>query len=76
MSDFKTLGINRYLVQGLDEMGITEPTEVQEKAIPFLMKEGTDFVCRAQTGTGKTAAFGLPCWNVSTRSPTRYKDSY
>ena len=60
MSDFKTLGINRYLVQGLDEMGITEPTEVQEKAIPFLMKEGTDFVCRAQTGTGKTAAFGLP----------------
>lgn len=60
MSDFKTLGINKYLVQGLDELGIKQPTEVQEKAIPFLMKEGTDFVCRAQTGTGKTAAFGLP----------------
>jgi ATP-dependent RNA helicase DeaD len=60
MSDFKTLGISKNLIKGLDELGITRPTEVQEKAIPFLIKEGSDFVCRAQTGTGKTAAFGLP----------------
>ena len=60
MSDFKTLGISRNLIKGLNELGITQPTEVQEKAIPYLMKEGSDFVCRAQTGTGKTAAFGLP----------------
>jgi ATP-dependent RNA helicase DeaD len=60
MSSFRTLGIPNNLIKGLDELGIKKPTEVQEKAIPFLMDEGSDFVCRAQTGTGKTAAFGLP----------------
>ena len=60
MSTFKTLGISNKLIKGLDEIGIKEPTEVQEKAIPFLIEDGSDFVCRAQTGTGKTAAFGLP----------------
>lgn len=60
MNDFKSLGIADNLIQGLDALGIREPTEVQEKAIPFLIADGSDFVCRAQTGTGKTAAFGLP----------------
>lgn len=41
-------------------MGIVTPTEVQARAIPFLMKNGGDFCAQAQTGTGKTAAFGLP----------------
>lgn len=41
-------------------MGITTPTDIQVKTIPFLLNEGTDFVGQAQTGTGKTAAFGLP----------------
>ncbi len=60
MSRFKELGINNKLIKGLNELGIHDPTEVQEKAIPFLVENGSDFVCRAQTGTGKTAAFGLP----------------
>ncbi len=60
MSDFKTLGVSNNLIKGLNEMGIKEPTEVQSKGIPMLMEDASDFVCRAQTGTGKTAAFGLP----------------
>ncbi|MEP2776140.1 MAG: DEAD/DEAH box helicase [Luteolibacter sp.] len=60
MSTFKELGIPAGLVKGLEEMGITTPTEVQERSIPFLLKNGGDFCAQAQTGTGKTAAFGLP----------------
>ncbi|QTN31047.1 DEAD/DEAH box helicase [Akkermansiaceae bacterium] len=60
MSEFGKLGIPADLVKGLQEMGIVTPTEVQAKAIPFLMKNGGDFCAQAQTGTGKTAAFGLP----------------
>ncbi len=47
-------------MKGLDELGIRTPTEVQTRSIPFLLKSGADFVAQAQTGTGKTAAFGLP----------------
>ena len=47
-------------MEGLKELGIIEPTEVQARAIPFLLKNGGDFCAQAQTGTGKTAAFGLP----------------
>ncbi|MCW1914953.1 DEAD/DEAH box helicase [Luteolibacter sp. GHJ8] len=60
MSTFQELGIPADLIQGLDELGIVTPTEVQEKAIPFLLSNGGDLVAQAQTGTGKTAAFGLP----------------
>ena len=60
MSTFKELGIPADLIQGITELGIIHPTEIQEKAIPFLMKDGGDFIAQAQTGTGKTAAFGLP----------------
>jgi ATP-dependent RNA helicase DeaD len=60
MSTFRELGIPAGLVKGLEEMGIVTPTEVQAKSIPFLMKNGGDFCAQAQTGTGKTAAFGLP----------------
>lgn len=48
------------MTKGLDELGIVTPTEVQARSIPYLMKSGADFVAQAQTGTGKTAAFGLP----------------
>ncbi len=48
------------MVKGLVELGIVTPTEVQARSIPFLMKNGGDFCAQAQTGTGKTAAFGLP----------------
>lgn len=47
-------------MRGLDELGISTPTPIQANAIPYLIKEGGDLVAQAQTGTGKTAAFGLP----------------
>jgi ATP-dependent RNA helicase DeaD len=60
LSTFKELGIPADLVKGLEELGIITPTEVQARSIPFLIKNGGDFCAQAQTGTGKTAAFGLP----------------
>jgi ATP-dependent RNA helicase DeaD len=60
VSDFKSLGIPADLVKGLDELGIRKPTPVQSQSLPYLLERGHDFVAQAQTGTGKTAAFGLP----------------
>lgn len=57
---FKELGIPAALIQAIHELGIIQPTQIQERAIPFLMENGGDFIAQAQTGTGKTAAFGLP----------------
>ncbi|RYD19416.1 MAG: DEAD/DEAH box helicase [Verrucomicrobiaceae bacterium] len=60
MKTFKELGVRADLIQGIQELGIIRPTDVQHEAIPFLIEKGTDLVAQAQTGTGKTAAFGLP----------------
>ncbi|EDY81444.1 DEAD/DEAH box helicase domain protein [Verrucomicrobiia bacterium DG1235] len=60
MKTFKELGVVADLIRGIEEKGILEPTEIQELAIPLLLKNEGDFVGQAQTGTGKTAAFGLP----------------
>ena len=60
MNTFEKLGIPADLIQGLHELGIITPTQIQEKAIPFLLQDGGDLIAQAQTGTGKTAAFGLP----------------
>lgn len=60
MKTFSELGISDYFVKALTENKIITPTEIQFKAIPFLLDKGTDFIGQAQTGTGKTAAFGLP----------------
>lgn len=60
MTNFRDLGLDEELLQALEKMGFEQPTEIQEKAIPHLLKDNTDFVGLAQTGTGKTAAFGLP----------------
>ncbi|MGB0258357.1 MAG: DEAD/DEAH box helicase, partial [Coraliomargarita sp.] len=57
---FQQLGVPADLIKGLDELGIQEPTPIQRRAIPFLMDDGGDLIAQAQTGTGKTAAFGLP----------------
>lgn len=57
---FEALGIEESLLQGIHALGFTEPTPIQEKAIPILLSGTKDFVGLAQTGTGKTAAFGLP----------------
>ena len=60
MKTFSELGIYDYFVKALNENNIINPTEIQFKAIPFLLNEGKDFIGQAQTGTGKTAAYGLP----------------
>lgn len=60
MSTFQDLGISEQFIQALQENGIIHPTVIQQKAIPFLLQTGTDFIGQAQTGTGKTAAYGLP----------------
>ncbi len=61
MNNFQKLGLSESIVKVLDQMGFTTPTPVQEQAIPLLLTENpTDFIGLAQTGTGKTAAFGLP----------------
>lgn len=56
---FEDLNVNGELVRGLNEMGLKEPTEIQEKAIP-LIKQGNDVISISKTGSGKTAAFGVP----------------
>ena len=61
MTSFEQLGIQPSILENLRTLGFLEPTEIQEKAIPLLLNENRDFIGLAQTGTGKTAAFGLPC---------------
>ncbi|MFH7587077.1 DEAD/DEAH box helicase [Oceanimonas smirnovii] len=56
---FASLGLNEKLVQAINECGYTEPTPIQQQAIPLVLKGG-DLLAGAQTGTGKTAGFGLP----------------
>src|SRR5882757_8501932 len=60
MNLFEALGLNEQLVQAVTDLGFEKPSEIQEKAIPVLLSGTTDFIGLAQTGTGKTAAFGLP----------------
>src|SRR5690606_38855602 len=54
------LGLNDHLLQAITDLGFETPSEVQEKAIPLLLSSEEDLVALAQTGTGKTAAFGFP----------------
>ncbi|WP_101449450.1 DEAD/DEAH box helicase [Aquimarina sp. MAR_2010_214] len=60
MNKFEALGLGEAIIKAVNDMGFEAPSEVQEKAIPILLKEDTDIVALAQTGTGKTAAFGFP----------------
>lgn len=60
MNKFEQLGLNEQLLKAIHDMGFESPSEVQEKAIPVLLSQETDIVALAQTGTGKTAAFGFP----------------
>ncbi|RED46079.1 DEAD/DEAH box helicase [Seonamhaeicola aphaedonensis] len=81
MNTFQDLGLQDNLLQATNDLGFSKPSEVQDKAIPILLQEETDLVALAQTGTGKTAAFGFPMLqkiNVDSRttqglilSPTR-----
>ena len=70
-AQFSDLGISAGILKAITEMGIVTPTEIQQKTIPLLLSNTTDMVGLAKTGTGKTAAFGLPLLQlVDTQLPT------
>jgi ATP-dependent RNA helicase DeaD len=81
MNTFQDLGLNEDLLRAITDLGFVKPSDVQQKAIPILLEKDTDLVALAQTGTGKTAAFGFPMLqkiNIDSRttqglilSPTR-----
>jgi len=60
MTLFAELGIHDNVLKALSDLGFTTPTPVQEQTIPTLLEKQIDLICLAQTGTGKTAAFGIP----------------
>ncbi len=60
MATFQETGLDEQMLQAISELGFVEPTPVQEKSIPEILNCGRDIVSLAQTGTGKTGAFGLP----------------
>ena len=60
MNKFEQLGLQAEIVNAVNDMGFEAPSEVQAQAIPILLDQETDLVALAQTGTGKTAAFGFP----------------
>ena len=70
MTTFAELGLSPKLLKALEKTTMQTPTPIQAQAIPHIMK-GADLMGLAQTGTGKTAAFGLPfctaCWTSATR---------
>ena len=72
MKTFEELGVSPEIRRAIEEMGYEQPMPVQEEVIPYLLGENNDVVALAQTGTGKTAAFGLPLIqkiNVNNRIP-------
>lgn len=69
MTTFAELGLSKGYVKSLNELNIKHPTEIQEAVIPLLLSNKMDMIGLAQTGTGKTAAFGLPMLN--TINPTK-----
>ena len=57
---FEELGVSQEIRQAIEELGFVSPMPVQEQVIPYLLGNNNDVVALAQTGTGKTAAYGLP----------------
>ncbi|WP_115461403.1 DEAD/DEAH box helicase [Winogradskyella aurantiaca] len=71
MNAFEALGLDIPFINAINDLGFTQPSEVQEKAIPLLLNSSEDLVALAQTGTGKTAAFGFPMLqNIDVNSRT------
>jgi len=60
MQTFQETGLKPELIESITEIGFETPTPIQEKTIPFILESESDLIAMAQTGTGKTAAFGLP----------------
>ena len=69
MKTFEELGVMPEICEAISELGFVQPMPVQEEVIPYLLGNGNDVVALAQTGTGKTAAFGLPL--IQKADPTR-----
>ncbi len=65
MTTFTALNIRPDILQGLTTLGFTTPTPIQEEAIPVILKRQDDLISLAQTGTGKTAAFGIPLIQIT-----------
>ncbi len=65
MLTFNALGLSPNLLKGIEELGFTKPTPIQEKVIPTIFTSTSDLTGLAQTGTGKTAAFGLPLLDLT-----------
>ena len=63
MQTFESFGLHQDILKAITEAGFTEPSPVQAEAIPLVL-QGHDIVAQAQTGTGKTAAFGLPTMSM------------
>ena len=71
MKTFEELGICDEIRKAISEMGFVQPMTIQEEVIPYLLQEGGDIVALAQTGTGKTAAYGIPLlMNIDTSDRT------
>ena len=60
LSKFRDLGLSESMIESLRQKGFEEPTPIQAKTIPHIIKNEKDLIGKAQTGTGKTAAFGIP----------------
>ena len=76
MKNFNELGLAEPLLQAIEELGYEHPMPVQEEVIPYLLNNDTDLVALAQTGTGKTAAYGLPLLQRTlSNSPLKGEDS-
>jgi ATP-dependent RNA helicase DeaD len=63
MTTFHQMGLKKEILNALSDMGFEQPTSIQAKAIPLIIASTQDFIGRAQTGTGKTGAFGIPILN-------------
>ena len=64
---FRDLGLSDVMLESLRKKGFEEPSPIQAKAIPFLLENKKDLIGKAQTGTGKTAAFAIPTLQILSR---------
>ena len=71
MDSFEDTGLNKDILTAISELGFIAPTPIQAKTIPHLLSSSDDIIALAQTGTGKTAAFGLPAIHLTNIKDTR-----
>ena len=76
MKTFEELGVSEEIRRAISELGFENPMPVQEEVIPYLLGNRNDVIALAQTGTGKTAAFGLPLLQRIDTAARRRRLSY